>query len=257
MEDNNGALKELRKVYLSQLKHFFESENQKSPAPLREYFQYLHNSIDSSEAHKQEDRKLNKIKLNENLIREQRNQTKRFDINWNLEYCEACKLDYWPSNCTVYIKPKCRITNKGSKLYTKYKLLSYKPKYKSYKDRLLKNILNKGITLVYECKRCKSKNLIVNEVNRQGLKEKKLNKNENKKSLLNSIKNSQFAFNNKSAISIKADTNGSAKPKPLTTKKKFQSLQTKLKQNELEQERLKQQKNSSFGSLADFLQQLT
>ena len=58
-------------------------------------------------------------------------------------------------------------------------------------------------------------------------------------------------------MSIKTDTNGSAKPKPLTTKKKFQSLQTKLKQNELEQERLKQQKNSSSGSLADFLQQIT
>lgn len=247
MEDNNGALKELRKGYLSQLKHFFESENQKSPAPLREYFQYLHNSIDSSEAHKQEDRKLNKIKLNENLIREQRNQTKRFDINWNLEYCEACKLDYWPSNCTVYIKPKCRITNKGSKLYTKYKLLSYKPKYKSYKDRLLKNILNKGITLVYECKRCKSKNLIVNEVNRQGLKEKKLNKNENKKSLLNSIKNSQFAFNNKSAMSIKADTNGSAKLKPLTTKKNFKVYRPSLNKTSLNKRDLNNKKIAHLG----------
>ena len=49
----------------------------------------------------------------------------------------------------------------------KYKIFNFKPKHKSYKDKLIHKILNKGIKLIYKCKRCLNNNLILNETKRE------------------------------------------------------------------------------------------
>ena len=269
-----NALKALRNSHLKNLRSVFDAYHDHNEPQsvcaenihiennqLKEYFQHMHNSIDLSECQRIENQKAKKVKLNENVLKEHQLQQKRFDIDWNLEYCNACKISYWPLNCTVYIQPKCRLNYKNAKLLTKYKLFNYKPKYKSYKDTLLKNLLKKGIKLIYECRRCKTKNVILNELKRVDTKEIRLTKEESKKNLDKLIKSSEFSFNSSSAKLSNGQSGGAIIiNKKMNARKKFQSLQTKLKQNEQQQEliRKEQEKNKNrFGTLADFLQQIT
>jgi hypothetical protein len=249
MCDNQEKLDELKKKFLKELKLISEEE------PLSEYFQYLSNSIDSNERFKLDQKKLNRLKTNEKQLEY---QNKQFKTNWNLDYCEYCKLDFWPSNCQVYMVPKCRITSQNAKLYNKFKLFNYKPKYKSYKDKLLKKLLSKGIDLVYKCKRCMSKNIILHETKRDcSFKPIKLNQNLFDKNLKLKAKTSKTIHTvsfNKTMNSVSDEISVNARRTSFGGKKKFQSLQLKLKQNEIEQERLKSQKQRS---LTDFLMQMT
>lgn len=264
-ELNLDTLKELRNNHLKNLRNIFDTSQPSEEikienSHLKEYFQYLHNSLDSNTTLKLEQEKSKRIRLNENLLKEIQAQNKRFDIDWNLEYCNACKCAYWPLNCTVYIQPKCRFTHANTKLVTRHKLFNFKPKYKSYKDVLLKKLLNKGIRLIYECKRCKTKNCILDEVKRPETKCVKVNKSQTKKHQDKLIQSSEFSFNKQNVIKCPPDSEIVVKTRKFNTRKKFQSLQTMLKQNEMEQEmtRKEQEKNrNKFGSLADFLQKLS
>ncbi len=274
---NLDALKELRNAHLKKLRNLFDPSQQPSEdthlvqienTQLRDYFQYLHNSLDSSDALRCEQEKARKIKLNENIHKESQAQRKRFDIDWNLEYCNACKIGYWPANCTVYIEPKCRYTSTNARLVTRHKLFNFKPKYKSYKDALLKKLLNKGVRLVYECKSCKAKNCILDEVKRPETKCVKPNKAQSRKYAEKVRLESEFTFNSKNSKSSSSNCNVDregggdivVRHRKMNPRKKFQSLQTMLKQNEMEQDlfRKEQEKNrNKFGSLADFLQKLS
>lgn len=255
MCENQEKLDELKKAYLKSIKSLMITQDSLEKEPLNEYFQCLSNSIDSNERFKLDQKKINRLKTNEKQLE---HQNKQFKINWNLDYCEYCKLDYWPSNCNVYMSPKRRITFRNAKLYMKYKLFSYKPKYKSYKDKLLKKLLNKGIDLVYKCKRCMSTNKILHETKREcSFKPIKLSRNSLDKNLKLKAKASKtihtLSFNK--TINT-ADEEISVKSRRGTNvgKNKFQSLQLKLKQNEMEQERLKCLKQRN---LTDFLTQLS
>lgn len=245
VETNQHSLDELKKRHLTNLKQILNK------TPLNEYYQFIVNSIDSSERTKLEQKKLNRFKTSDKQLEYQR---KQFKTNWNLDYCDYCKLDYWPSNCQVFMLPKCRLTFKNAKILTKYRLFNYKPKYKSYKDRLITKILNKGIRLVYKCKRCRSKNVILNETKRDcSFKPVKMNNKNLDKNLKVKAKTSK-TIHTTSFISINLVGNhDKTKMNGLAGKKKFQSLQIKLKQNELEQNLNK----SKQKSLADFLTQLT
>jgi hypothetical protein len=249
--NSQELLNDLKKQYLNSLKSIFNQTDSKQE-PLKEYFQYLSNSIDAEERNKEEKRKLNRLKTNEKQLEY---HNKHFKTNWNLDYCQYCKLDYWPFNCQVYMLPKCRITHRNSKIYMKYKLFNYKPKYKSYKDKLLQKILNKGIKLIYKCKRCLNNNLILNETKRDmsSFKIIKLNKNDLNKNLKEKARSSKtihsVSFNK---VLNNAEVSNLQKKNVFSGKKKFQSLHLKLKQNEMEQETIKNQKNRS---LTDFLLQ--
>lgn len=144
----------------------------------------------------------------------------------------------------------------------KHKLFDYKPKYKSYKDRILNKILEKGNKLIYQCRRCRSKNIIYNETKRQTqFKIIKSHKSTTEKNLINCKQLHTVSFNNKKLVnnnisSRKSEMEINVKPKNnLTGKKKFSSLQLKLKQSELDQEKLKNEKVTS--SIFDFLQNLS
>lgn len=143
----------------------------------------------------------------------------------------------------------------------KYKLFDYKPKYKSYKDRILNKIMEKGNRLIYQCKRCRSKNIIYNETKRlTQFKLVKSSKSSTDKNLINCKQMHTVSFNNKklsnniSSQNIEMKVNNQPKTN-LTGKKKFSSLQLKLKQSELDQEKLKNEKVTS--SIFDFLQNLS
>lgn len=144
----------------------------------------------------------------------------------------------------------------------KHKLFDYKPKYKSYKDRILNKIIEKGNKLIYQCRRCRSKNIIYNETKRQTqFKIIKSNKTTTDKNLINCKQLHTVSFNNKKLTnnnisSGKSEMEIKVKPKNnLAGKKKFSSLQLKLKQSELDQEKLKSEKVTS--SIFDFLQNLS
>ncbi|CAF0786309.1 unnamed protein product [Brachionus calyciflorus] len=245
------VLSELTKSHLSNLKNLtFYSQNKR----VKEYFDFLKNSNDSRECLKEDEIKRKKLKLNEKVV-EQQQANKAYEINWNLEYCEKCMLSYWPNNCTVYVLPKYHMRSRHAKLNRKLKLFDYKPKLDSFKDKVIKNAIYKGIELIYECKRCNYKNIIVNEIKRQNLKCLKSTKTLNEKKFKQDLSKSSLKFNSK----IHAQNVQSEKPtiiKSNAIKKKFQSLQLKLKQNEIDQEKLKSKTTSSFGSLADFLEKL-
>jgi hypothetical protein len=238
------AIKKLTQSYFANLSGLFTEK------PLKEYFEFKSNSFLAEENLKLEQKKQSSIKVNDKILEAQRLQNKNYDISWNLDYCEYCKCEYWPENCTVYTIPRARITKKASSLNTKYKLFSYKPKYKSYKDLLIKNAINRGIKLVYECKRCKSRNVILSELKRNEIRPVRVSA-----VIANKFQNLQI----KTASSLLPAVN---KPQEVALaksvpKKKFASLQQKLKQSQAEQERLACAKEKSFGSLASFLQNLT
>jgi hypothetical protein len=246
-------IKKLTQSYFSKLKEAFGEQRS-----LKEYFESKSNSMLAEENHKLEQKKQSGIRVNEKILEAQKLQNKNYDINWNLDYCEFCKCEYWPENCTVYTMPRARITKRTAHLNTKHKLFSYKPKYKSYKDLLIKNAINRGIRLVYECKRCKSKNVVLSELKRidtrtvkaSALMSDKFRKLQIKpaSSLLPTMNNTIRLANNQEVRRNVA---------PVVAKKKFASLQQKLKQSQIEQERAMSEKEKSFGNLASFLQNLT
>lgn len=212
---------------------------------LKEHFEHLKNSMDSREAWRAEKEKSKKIRINENVINESHKKSKSFDIDWNLEYCNWCKLCYWPSNVRVYILPKFGISRPTSRLFTRHKSLGFTPKFKSFKYKLLKNVANRSMKLIYECRRCRARNLIVKELNRPAPKlipidPKRENNRPNKKLKVPVI------VKRAPEVIRPMDSNKSRD-------KKFKSLQAKLKHSELQQEMAKK---SSIGSLADFLQKL-
>ena len=250
-------LGELKKKYLNQLACLFNDSNESlANKDLKEYFESMSNSLESDEHFKNEQMKLSKLKSNEKQLEL---AAKTFKTNWNLDYCEYCKIAYWPSNCRVYMLPKLRLTAKNSHILAKHKLFDYKPKYKSYKDKLLNKIMNKGVKLVYECKRCKSKNLIFDETKRQTKfrYNKKLSQKNVSIEAIHSVTLNKNSATKKPVLlnrTFEETTVIVSKSKAFAGRKKFQSLQIKLKQNEIEQENLKKRQSCS---LSDFLQKLT
>lgn len=248
----SNELKKLTNQHVKNLLTFQQSLlNNQSNQAIREHFEYLKNSYDSNETERNELKRNNSGILNEPTP-QQNNSSKRFESNWNIEYCERCKLSYWPSNCTVYILPKFHMTTYNSKLYTKHRLNLYRPKYKSYKDKFIKNTLNKGVRLIYECKRCKFRNVIMKELKR---KEVRQIVNKSKDSVQQIANFDQFKL-----ISYKKIQHTDLQVEKVqftksSVKRKFQSLQTKLLKNEIEQQNKKKNSNSG-ANLGDFLQSL-
>jgi hypothetical protein len=261
-------LEELRLSFLSTIKEFLNEESSlktstqnvaQNNVKMAEYIQNKTNQTDALYTFRQEQKRLSNFKVNEKILKQQKLHNKNFEINWNMNYCEYCKVDYWPFNCRVYTLPKAKCSYKTAKLNTKHKLFDYRPKYKSYRDKLIKNVLNRGIKLVYECKSCKKRNVIIDELKRKQMKPvSKLTKKLREKSLVNT----KFLFNSKSAPNLQNNlTQNNYKKASLVisnnnAKKKFASLQMRLKLSETEEEKLKMQKEQSFGSLASFLQNL-
>lgn len=252
----------LTKTHLSYLKNL--NDNLKN-TQLKEYYQFLSNSFVSREICNFEKAKSKKLRINENLIKDDQKNNKSFDVNWNLEYCEYCHLSYWPNNCKIYIIPKFRVSLQSTKIFTKHKLLNFKPKYRSLKEKIIDNVMKRSMKLIYECKRCKSKNLIVKELNRTAPKLFNLNKKAKEKKIQLDIKNSRFIFNNKNKNntnptvkdSDKANNLSSSNDSIVVRDRRLKTLQAKLKQSELQQEKTKNEKKVSFGNLADFLQKLS
>lgn len=137
---------ELKKNHLRNLKHAFDFNGDfETPIKnivLKDYYENLSNTIDYDKKFRAEQLKFYKIKSND---KQQEQINRVIQTNYNLEYCEYCRLSYWPKNCRVYMVPKARITQRNSKIIMKYKLFDYKPKYKSFKDKLLEKIINRGI----------------------------------------------------------------------------------------------------------------
>lgn len=250
------GLDDLKKNHLDNLKLLFSSSANSSlnieNTNLKEYYEYISNKLDYDQSFKAEQIRLSKIKTND---RHQAQTNKIFNTNYNLEYCEHCKLAYWPNNCQVFMIPKIRISKKNAKVLMKYKLFGNKPIHKSYKDNLLNKIINQGNQLIYQCKRCQSKNIIYKEKKRQtAFKLLKLNKESVEKNLTNGTSTHSVSFNKILNNNVFSNTD-QVKKNSFRGRKKFSSLQLKLKQNELDQERIKNQQKSS--GLFDFLQQLS
>jgi hypothetical protein len=220
----NEKIKILTKSHINNIEHTLNSKfDQKSSLKsLKNYFQNYFNSMETKGS----------ILADMKTIDQQKTQPvmKKFDINWNFEYCKTCKLSYWPSNCQVKIAPKCHLTRKNLNIYKKYKFFNYKPRYNSYKQKLIKNIVKKGIKIFYKCKSCNQRNYLLNEITRAEL------------NLKNNLKYKSFNI----------DQNNSKKPinNSKNLKKKFNSLQMKLKQDEFEMSN----KNNSL-NLSQFLEQ--
>lgn len=282
---NDGELRELRKSHLAALSRL--ASRLPNGERVCEHVDVLHNSIEDREVEQADREKSKTIRVNENLIAESRKKSKSFEIDWNLEYCNACRVSYWPRNCRVFIVPKFGISRASARLYARHKLLNIAPKYKSFREKLLANIKNRSMRLVYECKRCGTRNLIVKELNRPAprtmqlghQKKKKILQPVDKKDKKNSIQIKENKLHQSQLPRLLPQPSPrvppvnhpprpviefNKRPPPVTTNdslksrdKKFKSLQAKLKHSELEQEAAKNQKKTSLGSLADFLQKLT
>ena len=218
---------------------------------LNEYAQSLANTFDYNERFKSEQRKLHK--QNETTLQRIKSAAKCY-FSAQQDYCEYCKLNYWPSNCTVFIVPKIHLSYQSVKLLTKYKLLNYKPRYKSYKDILIQRILDRGLKLVYQCKRCKSKNLIFRELNRgDALKPIKVKQPKRRDQVVRDSLLKRYQLKKQQEAQAQ---NRQKASDPKLKIKKFQSLQSMLKKSELEEENLKRERERSQTSLSDFLQKL-
>ncbi len=132
---------QLKKNHLSSLRDFMNQHTDQKKNILKDYYSSLYNTLDYNEACRTEQLKFNKLKTSE---KQNEHVNKVIRTNYNLEYCEYCRISYWPSNCCVYMMAKTRMTHKNSQVFRRYKLFDYKPKYKSFKDRLLSKILNRG-----------------------------------------------------------------------------------------------------------------
>jgi hypothetical protein len=217
---------------------------------LGDYFDYLVNSHDSRIQCKADNEKSKKLRINENLIIAKEKEKKNFEINWNLEYCRYCNLSYWPFNCKTRIASKFLVTKRVSRLFTRFKLENYKPRYKSFKSKQVNNCLKRSIKLIYRCKRCKSKNLILKEINRPEPRLIKLKRSEKALKISNKLLFQKRIAQNDLASQEKDKTNVTI------ARKNYKSLQMKLKQSEMEQERLKNEQKNASANLFDFLQKL-
>lgn len=114
MSELNIELDELKKNHLIRLKSLFASDSSTDKQSednvtsiknksLKEYFESISNTLDYEQNHKSELVRISKLKTHE-----KKNQTlnKVITTNYNLEYCEYCKLAYWPNNCRVYMVRK-------------------------------------------------------------------------------------------------------------------------------------------------------
>ena len=121
----------------------------------------------------------------------------------------------------------------------------------------------KGNQLIYQCKRCQSKNVIYYETRRQT--QFKLIKK--KRSIIDTSNINlkpihSVCFNNKKLVNTDNISNAKLQTEKVknyprnnsTGKKKFSSLQLKLKQSEIDQEKHNNEKVSS--SIFDFLKKL-
>lgn len=253
----NSELIELTKSHLDQLRRI-NVNLQHSSRNLQDYYEHMSNSFDASQDSQSETDKTKRLRINENLIMQREKQNKKFHIEWNVEYCKYCKINYWPSNCRPFVRPKYGMSRRVSKLFTRYKLRNYTPKYRSFKSKIIKNILKRSMKLYYKCVRCKSKNLIVKELQRaepKTLNPKKHDKKLTNKLLFDRIYKSQPLKN----VNLTTVQN-QAKPGEVKSKnqsaKFHNSLLKKLKACESEQEKIQNEKKNSSGSLADFLQKL-
>ncbi len=140
-EEASVDLSELKKNHLSNLRAFVNLQAAQDRSVLKDYYESLFNTLDYNEACKAEQLKFYKLKTNDKQ-KEQANKVTQ--TNYNLEYCEYCRISYWPSNCRVYMAAKARITHGNAQILRRYKLFDYKPKYKSFKDGLINKILNQG-----------------------------------------------------------------------------------------------------------------
>lgn len=274
-------ISELTKSHLANLRRLVDGLDKADK--VKEHFEVVHNSLSSSLESRDYSASSSKkkIRLNENVLAEKEKKSKRFDINWNLEHCERCMMSYWPSNCRVYIAPKFGISRKSSRLFTRYKLLSKQPSFKSFKEKLLRSVTRRSMRLIYECRRCKSRNLIVRELNHPEPKIVQLNRQryqKKKDAITNTKTSSKNIPDVKTSTSTgRTLTKPAAAPKPVNNinknksmfvpptqqadsskarDRKFKTLQAKLKHSESQQEMAKNEKKSSFGSLADFLEKL-
>jgi len=249
--------------HLNNLKLLFDSSESNASSSLKEYFQCMSNTIAYDSSAREERRKVRNVKFHNNDNTNE-NSKSNVKINQNIDYCEACKLDYWPSNCCVFTVPKCRFTSRNARLYTRHKCLDYKAKYKSYKHHVLQNLLVKGVQLVYECKRCKARNVVFKEIKRNtnSLKtvdlsgKKSIDRHQNLKNrqiIPPTLLNKTTIITNSETVSATAVVSISKKA---ATKRRFQSLQHKLKESETKQAQYKEQKQSGSASLLDFLQRL-
>jgi predicted RNase H-like nuclease (RuvC/YqgF family) len=107
--------------------------------------------------------------------------------------------------------------------------------------------LNQGRRLIYECRRCKFKNLIFTE---------KPPDIKDQKQKLNPLNNVKKTFIEDSKILLPS-TVMSMKSKRYSVNKKMQSLRMKLKESELKQQQIKQNQQNNVTSLSDFLLKLT
>lgn len=259
-------LNELRKSHLSNLRRLLSSLT--NSERLHEHIDIIHNSIESHAVTQAEKEKSRTFRVNQNLLIENERKSKRFEIDWNLDYCNTCRLSYWPRNCQVKIIPKFGISQTSARLFSRYKLKGFTPKYKSFKEKLVKNLLKRSFRYIYKCKRCRARNVIVKELNRpeprliqlggRPKREIKLADMKNNKSQKVKPQTTQISKPTVQIGAVRSSGLGDLK-RPISNDsvkmrdKKFKSLQAKLKHSELEREAVKK---SSFGSLADFLQKL-
>lgn len=226
----NETIKKLTKYHVNNVEHYLTKYCQESTVKtLKNYFQHMSNFSESNESYLAKKKSFNQQKI-PSII-------KKFDVDWNYEHCKICKLSYWPSNCFVNITPKCHLTKKNFSTYKKYKFFKYKPRYNSYKFKLIKNIVKKGIKIVYKCKSCEQKNNLLKEIYREEMMMK--TPNDTKCQVIPCF---EIKYNFKKQLNSNS----------VNLKRKFNSLQIKLKQDELEM-----QNKNNFLSLSQFLEELT
>jgi len=111
MSNLNIELEELKKSHLNRLKSLFNSDisyDNKTDDDvlsienknLKEYFESISNMLDYQQNKKSEVNRISKLKTND---KQNQALNKVFNTNYNLEYCEFCKLAYWPNNCRVHM----------------------------------------------------------------------------------------------------------------------------------------------------------
>lgn len=249
MSEDSRELKKLTQSFYSDLKHLMSQDNEINCSPLSEYFDHMTNSFDYDDHIKLEEQKAACMKVNDKLAEMKRLQHKSFDINWNVTYCDQCRLSYWPHNCTPYMTHKYHLSNRLAKLNSRADTTL---RQGSFVNKLATRLIKRGFKLVYSCKRCGSRNVMIDELKRDQIKF--VNKDRLKASGAAALAKFLSSSHNKS----REESAPSVLKKPNTNdRRRFQSLKMKLKQNDWEQEKMAREKEKSASSLASFLQNLT
>lgn len=205
--------------------------------------------------------------------------TKNIFINDDLHKCQFCHSVFVKKrnnelNFNVILKAKPRVTSRSAKIYSLYKRLVQKYRYKSYRSKLIKQVDSKGIKLFYKCKKCQSDNLVFKEMRRltplkliQPRQQKTISKqntitsksvtatkpvqsDRNIKSQFGSTTSSSFMNNSMIPQNNVASKNTNAK------NKKFQNLKLKLEAEMRQQKEREAQNVKTTTSLFDFLQKI-